>query len=93
MLPTLLIWQALLSAAIVGDCRSIPGVSGKLILFAKGRPADGPRSLRDAGFDEPFGEQIAMNETAQVAAEHADADGRADPVARLDKELGLFNQP
>jgi hypothetical protein len=84
-------WQTALAGAIVRDCRSIPGFSGKLILFVQSDPHAERRSLRHAGFHEPLDEHVAMREATQVAAEETSADGRADPVPCLDEELGLFH--
>lgn len=43
--------------------------------------------LRYAGLYEPFDKDIAMHEATQVAAKETNADGRANPVSRLDEEL------
>src|SRR6516165_10542844 len=47
-------------------------------------------SLRNAGFNKPFDKHVAMRKAAQIAAQEANVDGRADAVARLNKELRLL---
>ena len=93
------LWQASLSATIIGTFQSIPKISwlekiqgerpALVMARASIRPADGA-SLRHTGPLEPFDEHITMSITAKIAAQDAEADGRPHAVTRLNEELRLL---